>query len=107
MHEYRNDETELSLSDLLKRMAPADVILVEGFKGASIPKIELRRRQSKSDPLTDRIPGIVAIASDEPDRETPTDLPVFHLDNIENIGCFIENHLGLERPGDMAEQVSQ
>src|SRR5262245_12971297 len=47
MHELRGD-AEPSLVDILERIAPCDLVLVEGYKREPVPKIELRRLESKS-----------------------------------------------------------
>ena len=43
MHEL-DGETEPTLDAIVARLSPADLILVEGFKRGSHPKIEVRRR---------------------------------------------------------------
>ena len=97
MHEYADDEDELSLSDLLEKMDAVDLILVEGFKSSDIPKIELRRAATKLDPLTQRIPGIVAIATDNPALASGDDLPILDMNDIPTIADFIVSHLNLSK----------
>ena len=45
MHELRG-ATEPSLQDQLKHLSPCDLVIVEGYKAAAIPKIEVHRRAS-------------------------------------------------------------
>lgn len=83
-----------SLADVLPRLAPSDLILVEGYKSARIPKIEVRRSaQTERRPLAPGDPHIVAIAADHATDAGP--LPVFALDDVAAIADFIASHLGL------------
>jgi molybdopterin-guanine dinucleotide biosynthesis protein B len=79
MHELRGDP-EPSLQDVLDRIAPCDLVLIEGYKREPVPKIEARRLESKSrEPLAPTDPHIVAIAADH--VVEGTSLPVFDLDD--------------------------
>jgi len=93
MHELR-DEREPSLDAILGRLAPCDLIVVEGYKREAHDKIEVRRLDARDRvPLSDGDPHIVAIAADHPVTESA--LPSFQLDNISAIADFIETHTGL------------
>ncbi|MGE5492035.1 MAG: molybdopterin-guanine dinucleotide biosynthesis protein B [Actinomycetota bacterium] len=63
MHELRT-EAEPSLADLLGRLAPCDLVLVEGFKTEPIPKLEVYRPANGKPPLYPERKDIVAVASD-------------------------------------------
>ncbi|MFN3624836.1 MAG: molybdopterin-guanine dinucleotide biosynthesis protein B [Hyphomicrobium sp.] len=77
-----------SLAELSAHVAGADLVIVEGFKDAPIPKIELRRTAAETQrPLDATDARIVAIAADY-DAETQ-DLPLFALDDPERIASFI------------------
>ncbi len=65
MHELRG-APEPSLDYLLGRLAPCDLVLVEGFKHGDFPKIEVWRAELQRTTLWPQWPGIVAIASDAP-----------------------------------------
>lgn len=65
-----------------------DLVLVEGFKTAAIPKIEVCRPSLGNPPLFQGDPHIIAIATDDPGA-LQTDLPVFALDDEETIAEFI------------------
>lgn len=54
---------EPSLSELLARLAPADLTLVEGYKWEALPKLEVHRPEVGKPPLYPDDPGIVAVAS--------------------------------------------
>lgn len=83
------EQVEPTLAEVLARMAPADLILIEGFKREPHLKIEVRSDHSK--PLAKDDPTIVAIASDEKPPETH--LPWFRRDDIFDIANFIEERL--------------
>lgn len=65
MHELRG-APEPSIDYLLGRLAPCDLVLVEGFKHGPFPKIEVWRTELQRTTLWPQWPGIVAIASDAP-----------------------------------------
>jgi molybdopterin-guanine dinucleotide biosynthesis protein B len=93
MHEMRG-APEPALEEILARLAPSDLVLIEGYKREPIPKIEARRRDSaRRDPLAPQDPHIVAIAADHP--VTDTTLPVFDLDDTLAIADFITATVGL------------
>jgi molybdopterin-guanine dinucleotide biosynthesis protein B len=93
IHEL-GDSPEMSFKDIASEAGTCDLILVEGFKHESFPKIELRRDGSASrQPLTGVL-EIVAVASDRPGEETES-LPIFHLDDTRGISDFITRHLNL------------
>ena len=65
----REEPEEMSLAALVGRMAPVDLVLIEGFKLAQIPKIEVYRPSLGKAAFFHDDPGIVAVACDE-DIET-------------------------------------
>ncbi|WP_173931447.1 molybdopterin-guanine dinucleotide biosynthesis protein B [Chelativorans sp. Marseille-P2723] len=94
MHELRDDEEEPLLSHMLARLSPCDLVLVEGFKNESHPKIECRRLEARDhSPLAGAVPGIIAIAADHEVQGGA--LPVFRLDDVAAICTFIADHLKL------------
>ncbi len=71
MHELR-DEAEPTLSDLLSVLSPVDLVLVEGFKRDSHPKVEVHRPSLGKPLLQSGDPCIRAVASDgRPDVAVP------------------------------------
>jgi molybdopterin-guanine dinucleotide biosynthesis protein B len=93
MHELRGDP-EPTLQEVLDRIAPCDLVLIEGYKREPVPKIEARRLESKSrEPLAPTDPHIVAIAADHAVEDTA--LPVFDLDDTATIADFIANIVSL------------
>jgi len=97
IHENRADEPELPLDDIVARLSPCDIVLVEGFKAAPHPKIELRANQEKERPaLADTDSAIVAIASDDmPEDAAPGGPPVFRRDQTKAIATLVEQVCGL------------
>jgi molybdopterin-guanine dinucleotide biosynthesis protein B len=64
MHELRG-APEPAFEELVRRMSPVDLLLVEGFKRHPHPKIEVYRRSLGKPLLHPEDPSVVAIASDE------------------------------------------
>ena len=91
MHELRG-APELSLDDLLPRLSPVDLVLVEGYKGAPHPKIEAHRAATGRPLLSPENGSIRAVASDS---DVATALPRFHLDDTSAIADFILAEVGL------------
>ena len=65
MHELRG-APEPTLPELLARLAPVDLVLVEGFKRGPHPKIEIFRAANGKPPIHPEDPFVVAVASDVP-----------------------------------------
>jgi molybdopterin-guanine dinucleotide biosynthesis protein B len=79
MHEVGGG-AEASLAELLQRLSPCDLVLVEGFKTGRHPKMEVFRQAVGKTPLHPHDPTIVAIAAD---RAFPgAGAPVVDLDDI-------------------------
>lgn len=83
MREYATGEEEPPLGDLLARLSPVDLVLVEGFKAWPHPKIEVYRAANGKPHLYDRVPGVRAIASDVAVPDAP--VPVIALDDVPRI----------------------
>lgn len=83
-----NYTDEADLNALIQQINPAyaDLILVEGFKQASIPKIEVFRPSVHRASIATKDRNIIAIASDSP---ITSQLPVLDLNNIPAIADFI------------------
>ncbi|MBZ9684127.1 molybdopterin-guanine dinucleotide biosynthesis protein B [Mesorhizobium sp. CO1-1-7] len=93
MHELRGEQ-EPPLDAILSRLAPCDIVLVEGYKRESHRKIETRRLEAKDrTPLAVDDPNIVAVAADFAIADQS--LPVFDLDDAKSIADFIERTTGL------------
>jgi molybdopterin-guanine dinucleotide biosynthesis protein B len=90
MHELR-DEAEPSLADLLARMAPVDLVLVEGFKRLGHRKIEVFRAAVGKPLLQPEDPSIVAVASD---GVLDVTVPVLELADIGAVARFVAAEAG-------------
>jgi molybdopterin-guanine dinucleotide biosynthesis adapter protein len=90
MHELRG-APELTLSEAIGRLSPCDLVLVEGYKRAAIPKLEIWREMLGKPPLHPIDPHIVAVATDVPTRLT-TRLPAFGLNDVAAIAAFVADH---------------
>jgi len=75
------------LADLLARLSPVDLVLIEGFKREPHPKLEVWRAATGKPPLCPGDPTIVAVASDLPVDGLP--VPGFCLDDPAAIAGFI------------------
>jgi molybdopterin-guanine dinucleotide biosynthesis adapter protein len=89
MHEL-GGEAEASLAQLLARVSPCDLILVEGFKGESLPKLEVFRDVVGKDPLHPEDARIVAIAADRKFPEAK--IPQVELDDVVGIAELVLKH---------------
>jgi molybdopterin-guanine dinucleotide biosynthesis protein B len=86
MRELR-DEPEAELPDLLTRLSPVDLVIVEGFKRQAHAKLEIHRAANGKPPLHPGDPTIVAVASDTafPDAGRP----VIDIDDIQGIAALM------------------
>ena len=86
LHELR-DEVEWDLPQLLGKLTPVDLVLVEGFKRDPFPKIEIHRTANGKPLLQPEDPHIIAIASDIALPDAP--VPVVDLDDIAAIADLL------------------
>jgi len=91
MHELRG-APEPAFEEQVKRISPCDLLIVEGFKRAPIPKLEVWRSATGEPLLHPNDPHIVAVASD---GRIETRLPLLALDDDAGIAQFILAHLEL------------
>lgn len=92
VHELE-DEPEPDFEEVVSWLSPSDLIIVEGYKSAEIPKIEARRAASQTKrALTDLDPLVIAIAADHDIANPP--VPAFALDDIQGIADHIEHAIG-------------
>ena len=87
------DDAEPSLADLLARLDPVDLVLVEGYKRDRHPKIEARRAATAQNLIAEDDATIEAVASDAPLDGLA--VPVFDLDDVRGIADFILRRVGL------------
>lgn len=92
MHELR-DAPEPALDDLLPRLSPADLVLVEGYKSAGHPKLETYRSAVGRPLLATTDPTVRAVASDTTHEGLP--VPRLDLDDTAAIADFVLREVGL------------
>lgn len=85
MHELR-DEDEPPLEDLLAKLAPVDLVLIEGYKRDRHPKVEAHRSVTGNPLIAPEDDTIRAVASD---KDLELDRPVFDLDDTKAIADFV------------------
>lgn len=89
----RRGAPEPPLAELLTRLDPVDLVLVEGYKRDRHPKIEARRAETAQNLIAESDETIQAIASDAPLQALK--LPVFDLDDVRGIADFVLFRVGL------------
>jgi molybdopterin-guanine dinucleotide biosynthesis adapter protein len=88
MRELRGGPEPL-LPELLKKMSPVDLVVVEGFKSGPHRKIEIYRKANGKPPLFLDDPAIAGIATD---TAVETTLPVVQLDDIPAVAAMMWQH---------------
>ncbi len=102
MHELRG-RPEPALAQSLELLSTCDLALIEGFKAAAIPKLEIWRAAVGKPPLHPGDPHIVAIATDSPEalpEGAVRRLPVLGLQDYDRIATLVR-----ERAVDSASLV--
>lgn len=92
MHELRG-APEPTVEELVARMSPVDLLLIEGFKHHAHDKLEVHRPALGKPLLAPGDPRVVAVASDAPLEGLP--VPRLPLDDIEAIAGFVVDRCGL------------
>lgn len=91
MHELRETD-EPSLADLLTKLAPVDLVLIEGYKRDTHAKIEAHRAETGNPLIAPGDPTVRAIASD---TALELDRQVFDLNDTSAIADFVLAEVGL------------
>jgi molybdopterin-guanine dinucleotide biosynthesis adapter protein len=89
VHELRG-AAEPTLTTLLAKLSPVDLVVIEGYKREAHPKLEVYRAAVGKPLLHPDDPAIVAVASDEP--LPAARVPVVDLDDIERIADVLIDH---------------
>ena len=80
------DEAEPELAEHIARLSPCDLVLVEGFRHAALPKLEVWRAANGRPWLHPHDPHIIAVAADGP---PPGTLPHLNLNDAAAVAAFI------------------
>jgi molybdopterin-guanine dinucleotide biosynthesis protein MobB len=83
---FRTFSEEPTLEQIASGIENVDLILTEGYKHASAPKIEISRGQTKPPLISDR-DDLVAVVADRP---FDVDAPQFELEDVIGLTDFIE-----------------
>ncbi len=92
MHEKTEPATP-ELDELLNKLEPVDLVIVEGFKRGQHFKIEARRLETGAPPLSESDKTVLAVATDAPDHGTR--IPAYDLDDTVGIADFILKFFGM------------
>lgn len=94
IHEVRSSGAAPTLDTILAKLAPCELVLVEGFKNTTIPKIECIRQETVDGPsVWQQNASVVALATDHEIADCP--LPQIDLDDTETIADHIAQKTGL------------
>ena len=91
MHELR-DEDEPTLEELLTKLSPVDLVLIEGYKRDAHAKVEAHRAETGNPLIALEDASVRAVASDVP---LTLDRPVFDLNDTIAVADFILAEVGL------------
>lgn len=91
LHENRG-ETEPTIEEMLQRMDPVDLVVVEGFKSYPHPKMEVHRPEVGKPLLAADDPSIVAVATT---GTLDVGVPQIPLGDIEAIADFVLSFHGM------------
>lgn len=95
IHELEN-EAEPPLGEVLARLSPCDLVIIEGYKREGHAKIEVRRSGAReATPIADSDPSIIALVTDMEDGQTV--LPRFDLNDVEAVTRFVMGRYPLEK----------
>ena len=92
IHESRDSE-EPTLADILAKLEPCDLVIVEGYKRDSHDKIEVRNLELAHPKLAGDDSTVVAVAANGQVSDAP--VPVFDRDDVSALASFIEKHTGI------------
>ena len=93
IHELRDEEPP-RLDEILAKLAPCDLVIVEGYKRDSHDKIEIRNLSLDHPKLAGDDATVVAIAANGVITDAP--VPVFSRDDVTALATFIEIHMGMK-----------
>ena len=93
IHEQKN-QTEPGLPELLDKLMPVDVVLIEGFKKAGHSKLEVHRNELGKDLICHNDPKICMVASDV--ELTGLHVPVFDINDYDAVSDFMIDHLKIK-----------
>ncbi|MEM7428846.1 MAG: molybdopterin-guanine dinucleotide biosynthesis protein B [Pseudomonadota bacterium] len=93
LHELR-DEDEPGMEDMLAKLEPVDLVVIEGYRHGAIPKIEAVNAELDHPRLAGADPNVMAVATNGDRVAEP--VPAFDRDDIPAIADFVEQLTGLK-----------
>jgi molybdopterin-guanine dinucleotide biosynthesis protein B len=95
IHELE-DESEPPLDEVLTRLSPCDLVIIEGYKREGHDKIEVRRSGAReTTPIAGNDPSIIAIVTDMAGPKSA--LPQFALNDADAVVRFVMLRYPLEK----------
>lgn len=94
MREHRGPEPDLG--EVLARLSPVDLVLVEGYKRDAHPKVEVWRAETGQPLIQPGDPTVRAVATDAPEALPVLPVPVLDLNDPAAVADFILREVGLE-----------
>ncbi|MGP8231409.1 MAG: molybdopterin-guanine dinucleotide biosynthesis protein B [Methylovirgula sp.] len=88
MHELRS-APEPPLCELLGKLAPVDLVLIEGFKRDAHPKLEVHRAANGKPLLYPDDAQIKALVSNLPDADVPAHLARASIDDVDAVAALV------------------
>jgi molybdopterin-guanine dinucleotide biosynthesis protein B len=88
MHELRG-APEMSLVEAIALLSACDLALIEGFKTAPIPKLEVHRPSVGKPLLYPDDPQVVALATDQPASFAGIPVPVHSLNDLDALATLV------------------
>ena len=83
----RDVEKEFTVEEILLRFVDdVDILITEGYKKGTMPKIEVYGMDDKAQPVCENDKNLIAVISDRP---VPTSLPRFSRDDVEGVADLI------------------
>ena len=90
IHEHEDGGRETEFAALLDKFDPAcNLILVEGYKNAPLPKLEVWRQSLARPPVAAEYPNVEAIAADAPPPHPPPGCAVLPLNDTAAVADFV------------------
>ena len=95
LHEQREQApSPPSIDDMISKMTPVDLVLVEGFKHVPMSRLEIRGEGGGPAMTEAGVRGIIGIVTD---GDADADLPIFGRDEIDLISDFLEEAISIPR----------
>jgi len=89
---HRKRAGRAPLSAYLAEFADCDVVVVEGYRSESLPKIEVCRAATGRAPLCETDPDVIAVVTDRPTAH-PASVPRFSFEEIQGLLFFARSWL--------------